>query len=252
MKYLVFTLMVAAALGMMAFDAQAFTNGPPSSWDDVTGGDWHAYDNTRHLKNNADTEYDYMQTIYGPQWNSGEWDCDDISMGGAAQWYDTSPGWVYEDNTQRQGLVGINNLQGTTNLSGCITFHINNYDNDNPFKWVWDEIYYYTSSNTANPASILHQLYTGAPPDPSNAYVSRQNLVNIYAMNAPDMGWHENLDGEILPNPAYEEIIIDFFVPMGEEAYIDSFEVATICFPEPATLVLLVLGGVPLFRRRNK
>ena len=70
-------------------------------------------------------------------------------------------------------------------------------------------------------------------------------------MNGPDTGWHENLDGEILPNPAYEEITIDFFVPVGEEAYIDSFEVATICFPEPATLALLLLGGLPLLRKRR-
>ena len=89
------------------------------------------------------------------------------------------------------------------------------------------------------------------PPDPANAYVSRQNLVNVYALNPPDMGMHENLDGEIIPNPAYDEITIDFFVGPGEEAYIDSFEVATICFPEPATLALLLLGGLPLLGRRR-
>ena len=67
MKYLVFTLVLALALGTMALNAYAFTDGPPSSWDDKTGGDWTSYDKARHLKNDADTEYEFMQTIYGPE-----------------------------------------------------------------------------------------------------------------------------------------------------------------------------------------
>ena len=126
MKYLVFTLVVAVALGMMAMDASAFTDGPPPSWDDNTGGDWTQYDKARHLKNDATSNHEVMQTFVGPQWDFDVWDCDDILLGGAAQWYNTST-WVDENSVLRQGLVGINNLQGSVNLSGSITFHINNW-----------------------------------------------------------------------------------------------------------------------------
>jgi len=239
MKTKVLTMCVVVA--MVAANAAAFDVGPPQEWNDAAGGDWKSYDKTRHVETDADTEYLEVTTIAGPTWDVGPWDCDNITMLGAAGWYNTGPGWQ-----GHQGLVGIDNSNGSQDLSGCIQFHINNFMDQNPEKWVWDEIYYYTSAN----ASILHALYA-CPPPPDGVMVTQDNKVNVYSIGGGDPGMHENLDGRIKPNPFCEEIIIDFFVPAGEEAYIDSFEVATMCIPEPATMAILTLGGLALLRRRR-
>lgn len=57
--------------------------------------------------------------------------------------------------------------------------------------------------------------------------------------------WHTTYNIRIYPNPAFETIRIDGTV------MIDQVVIDTICIPEPASLGLLMIGGLLLVRRRH-
>jgi len=229
--------------------ATPFNNEPPFKGADPD--DWPNHPNSRHLDNDADTDALTMDTLVGPQWDVDQWECDDIVWnGGAGQgleatWYDTRPSWP-----NHQGLVGIDNSTGGGSLTGSITFHVNNFEDPNYIKYVWDEIIFMTTGG----ASINVSLTT--EPSATVAVQEIQNFSSLaeYGYDANDPGHLQNLYGEIIPNPLWEEITYTFNVGSGEEAYIDSFEFATICTPEPgsAALCCLVLMIVAMIRRRTR
>ncbi len=229
-------LLCLAALAAVSAPAYAvFRNGPtwlPNSQWDLTG---------RHVRFDLSNGEGYPTTPHGPIWDTGLWDCDDVWWSANVSWYDTAPGWA-----NHQGLLGIDNTQGDTDISGSITFHINNWDNQNPEKWVWDELDYCLLGGS----TMLHRLYVQPPP--SNVMVTKDRKLNLTSIGVGDPGFYENLDGTIKPNPAAEDIKIDFFVPAHGAAYIDSIEFATLCVPEPATMSLLALGGLALLGRKRK
>jgi hypothetical protein len=59
--------------------------------------------------------------------------------------------------------------------------------------------------------------------------------------------WYVTYDITLSPNPPEEVIVIQ---PAGCTTYIDEIVVDTICIPEPATLLMLGLGGLALLRKR--
>jgi len=62
-------------------------------------------------------------------------------------------------------------------------------------------------------------------------------------------GWYQaTFTASIQPNPISEEISIS---PAECTLYVDELVVDTICIPEPATVLLLGLGGLGLLRRRR-
>jgi len=228
MKRLALVGLTLLLIAGVSTDAFGFINGPPWYNPNQAG--------TRHFRfdlSNYGGVWDGY-TYVGPPWDSPGWECDDAYWSANIQWFNMAPTW-----DARQGVLGIDNRQGTELLSGTINLHINNFDNLNPEKKVWDEIEYFLGGG----ATILHGLY----PPPGTTF-STSSILNH--MNLADGGIRENLGGMIQPNPLWEEIKIDFFVPVGGQAYLDFIEVATACIPEPATLGLLSIVGLALLRRR--
>ncbi len=87
--------------------------------------------------------------------------------------------------------------------------------------------------------------------------------VEPYSENVTWLGEDAYVDGWITetfqiiyePNPAWEAITVNFTDENGIAAYpamIDSITIHTECIPEPATMVLLALGGVVTIVRRRK
>ena len=133
----------------------------------------------------------------------------------------------------RTGMYGIDNRFGELDRTGELVFHVNNFD-DNDLKWMWDEAEYINAGFEVRwPAG-----HTGD-----------WDIVN--PVNLPGGWMRDNMDGWIEPNPWWEEFVWTFDVPAGGMAFLDSFAVATLCFPEPATLGLLSLGGLVVLRRRR-
>jgi len=179
----------------------------------------------RHLLWNFDQESTWMvpQTIKGPVWDQGDWECDEVttehSVPTCPMWHESYSGWA-----GHTGLVGIINNTGGE-VTGKITFHVNNYENDNWEKRFWDEAVYRFS-----PGCTFDVV---APP----SYAVNWDTANEVLL--PEGGLRDNVYGTINPNPSWEEFVWNFTVPDGEWALIDSFEVATLCIPEPGTIMLI-------------
>lgn len=56
---------------------------------------------------------------------------------------------------------------------------------------------------------------------------------------------------EITPQPDWEVVGLNMSVPTGEYIAVDQLAIDTRCIPEPATVLLLGLGGIALLRRRR-
>ena len=63
----------------------------------------------------------------------------------------------------------------------------------------------------------------------------------------PESGWYESTyTWEIYPNP------FDEWFTIAGDILVDEIVIDTWCIPEPATLALLLIGGLALLRRRRK
>lgn len=238
-------LFAIAATLLMAVATYGFVTPPPFANNPAFG------ETGRHVRFDLSSIEGEPETIVGPTWDTngpfGDWTCDDVYWLGDVTWFPGASGWA-----GHAGLFGIDNTMGTTNLSGSLTFHVNNFPDPNWHKLVWDEVDYYEGAG----ANITHILATGPGDNIPDPWVVSQEILNVTPLGGGDPGYRENLSGEIMPNPDWEAIIFDFFVPAGTEAYIDSFEIATLCdVPEPSTLVLLGIGVLSLLAytwRRNR
>ncbi|HUT30875.1 MAG TPA: hypothetical protein VMX13_13870 [Sedimentisphaerales bacterium] len=109
---------------------------------------------------------------------------------------------------------------------------IQNYDNENEFKYIWMQITYGAEEGTA-PLVLTNPGYT-------DIVVSDPILMGEH--------WYVTYDITLMPNPPSEVIVIQ---PDACTAYIDEIVVDTICIPEPVTVCFLGLGALALLRKRR-
>jgi len=84
---------------------------------------------------------------------------------------------------------------------------------------------------------------------PTAQFVSSQDVL-IEEDMIPGMGWYlYQSTWRIYPNPDHEQIILTGDI---NGSVIDQIVVDTYCVPEPASIVLLMIGGFTVFRKRNR
>jgi hypothetical protein len=109
---------------------------------------------------------------------------------------------------------------------------IQNYDNENPLKYIWMQITFAAEGGTA-PLVLTNPGYTGI-------VVSDPVLMGEH--------WYVTYDITLEPNPPSEVIVIQ---PDACTTYIDEIVIDTICVPEPVTVCFLGLGALALLRKRR-
>jgi len=144
-------------------------------------------------------------------------------------WVEPLGDWIDIDPTGRQGIWP---------LSGQIEVVVDNHNPVNPEKIVWVQLTWRPTAGTEGVAMI-------EPAPPLVGFTSTP--VRIEDQQSLANGWITTTFGwEIYPNPADE-----WFTIMGE-IDVDQLVIDTWCIPEPATLSLLVIGGLSLIRRRQR
>ena len=152
---------------------------------------------------------------------------------------------IYEPGISQEWLQLWGGMEGVIPLSGALYLDIPNYDWPNPEKIIFIQIMWTNQTSAGRPD--VSEVFTQQ--DPIEAVLGDEYIYGPTG-ESPAPGIQENwyvsefwihLD----PNPDFETICIE-----GSIA-VDSIIVDTICLvPEPATLVLLGLGGL-LVRRKK-
>lgn len=240
MKNIMKTLGVVAAWVLMITSAQAdsFINPPESNapaWSDP-----FPYQRNIHMGFAVDPVASPSPSGIPGATYEGRLDStlkvsDYVTLGGSASWYATASGIT------PTGLIGIDNRQGSSLLTGTATIHIDNTAYESGFKNIWLETLTYTSLGGAsanigvsdplgNPATYLGGLF---PSSYGGGFLS-------------------DFEYQITPNPAYETIEYSFEAPAGTWIFIDDAHIGTVSVPEPGAVGLLALGSLGLLRRRRK
>lgn len=164
------------------------------------------------------------------------WDSDFVEFTGDVEWNATL------------GAVGIFDAPAE-GASGTLIVHIDNWERPWPVKHIYEEMVW---RREAVATWWFYQEFLGLP----DGYVEQDNW--WWEESDPSHPNNQDLSldywVEILPNPPWEEKIISFEIEPGtpgSNLYVKSLHLATECVPEPATLGLLVLGGLAVLRRKR-
>ena len=125
---------------------------------------------------------------------------------------------------------------GAWPLSGEIDVYIPNFPEIRPYKEIWIQL-------TWQPTSVDPFL-------PDMPVVSVTPFDSIQMARGDDInlnGWtHSLFMVSIWPNPAEEWITIK------GDIIVDQLVIDTICIPEPVTVIILGIGGVLAFKRKER
>ena len=129
-------------------------------------------------------------------------------------------------------MAGVWMLESKDSPLGEIRVTIQNYDEENPFKYIWMQITY--AAEEAAPPLVL----------------TNPGWTQMVVSDPTPMGdhWYVTYDITLEPNPPSEIILIQ---PNACTTYIDEIVIDTICIPEPVTVCFLGLGALVLLRKRR-
>lgn len=133
-------------------------------------------------------------------------------------------------------LPSYNGRQGVWTLSGDIFVDIPNFPEPLDMKWIWIQLTWAPIPFEPNPfPTVVEELTPGGP------YAGES--INVIPIGPED--WiHETFLIELFPNPDRERIHI-----FGD-IYVDELVIDTICIPEPAGMLMLVVALAGLLTRR--
>jgi hypothetical protein len=148
---------------------------------------------------------------------------------------DYSSGWLGDVGLGRTGLWDL----GTAN--GNIVLNIDNRPLALDYKEIWVQVVYYKSITDAPTVTVV-----------GGDFVSSQtSFLEVDPIMGGTSGWYSQASiWRIVPNPSHEVIMIGSNT-MG--TVVDQIIVDTYCtVPEPATIGMLLIGGVAMLRRNRR
>jgi hypothetical protein len=189
---------------------------------------------------------------YQGVWDPWLWGSDYVELTGDVTWVD-QPGIFFPNS---QGLVGIINTDTQNPKSGSVIFHLDNSPWPFNEKFLWAEAEFIASPN----ADVQFELVPG----PGTDYTIDFALIGAPRPTGPENDYFvwQNAWAEIVPNPLWEDLIVNITLPPAENplapelVYFDTIHFATECTPEPSSLMLCVLAavgvGLTVFRLPRK
>jgi hypothetical protein len=162
---------------------------------------------------------------------------DFVSFVGDVQWYNNLAGIT------PTGLIGIDNRAGAETLTGWAILHVDNTLFAEGTKHVWLETDFGLFNVT--PGTQLSVSVQGP------AGYSSQFIPPYYIHGMPNGFTRLDNEWEVMPNPSWELVILQFDVNPGGYALVDGIHIATECIPEPSIVSCLLLGLAILFATRS-
>jgi len=148
--------------------------------------------------------------------------------------YPDPPEWMPTDTTWNSGRTGI------WSLSGWIDVIVDNHEPVDEFKWVWVQLTWAQEFPGGSDVPTFTNL--DPPADPA------WPVTLTHEYDHGDEWYTSTYEWRIYPNPPDERFTIGF---SDQGILVDQLVIDTWCIPEPATLGLLVVGGLLALRTRS-
>jgi hypothetical protein len=181
---------------------------------------------------------------WGPHYPSGF--VVQANPGGFGGINDPFPFQAYYDG----GVDHVANAYGRTNVlyvnDGSLSFSLENYHNDNPWKDMIVQITFYVGQPSGQYGAPMDFTVGASYADPGNPpwpFGENRDAIVAQSQNHGD-GWQTNSYYlSFAPNPDWEGFSIVF---TQYPAYVDQVVIDTRCIPEPSTTGLVLAGAIGL------